>query len=258
MTTTLRPSGPLQQADDGTLSRSYEVCVNSRPVGTVRIGTLRARGRILGTIGDLRVDEADRGRGRGTVAALAAEEVLRGWRCDRIRISVPADASAALRLATALGYTGSGHVLVKDLGPADPAPPPPAGVEIRPLAAAETASWIAADPDRAALFPDGPAAGGTRLHVAVRDGVRVGHLWTGRRDLSTGERTPYVWEVAVAEGERRKGCGRALMRFAEDLVRAGGGDRLALRVDPANTAARALYASLGYRLLSTECEKTLY
>ncbi|MFV2120261.1 hypothetical protein ACE14D_18215, partial [Streptomyces sp. Act-28] len=65
MTTTLRPSGPLQQADDGTLSRSYEVCVNSRPVGAVRIGTLRARGRPLGTISDLRVEEADRGRGRG-------------------------------------------------------------------------------------------------------------------------------------------------------------------------------------------------
>ncbi|WP_439900785.1 GNAT family N-acetyltransferase [Streptomyces somaliensis] len=79
-----------------------------------------------------------------------------------------------------------------------------------------------------------------------------------RRDLPTGERVPYVWEVAVAEGERRRGHGRALMRFAEGLVRAQGGDRLALRVDPGNTAARALYASLGYRPLFTDCEKTLY
>lgn len=258
MTTTLRPTGPLQQTDDGTLSRSYEVCVNSRPVGAVRIGTLRARGRPLGTISDLRVDEADRGRGRGTVAALAAEEVLRGWRCDRIRVSVPAGAPAALRLATALGYTESGRVLVKDLGSAEPAPPPPAGLEVRPMTEAESARWIAADPGRAALLPDGPAAAGAHLHVAVRDGVRVGHLWTGRRDLPTGERVPYVWEIAVAEGERRRGHGRTLMRFAEDLVRAGGGDRLALRVDPANTAARSLYASLGYRLLSSDYEKSLY
>ncbi|MFV2121528.1 GNAT family N-acetyltransferase [Streptomyces sp. Act-28] len=123
---------------------------------------------------------------------------------------------------------------------------------------AVAADWIAADPGRAALLPDGPATRGTRLHVAVRDGVRVGHLWTGLRDLPAGEGTPYVWEVAVAEGERRRGHGRALMRFAEDLVRAAGGDRLALRVDPDNTAARALYASLGYRLLSTDHEKTLY
>ncbi|WP_308407842.1 GNAT family N-acetyltransferase [Streptomyces somaliensis] len=212
----------------------------------------------LGTIADLRVDEADRGRGRGAVAALAAEEVLRGWRCDRVRISVPAAAPAALRLAAALGYTGTGHVLVKHLDSADPGAPPPAGPEIRPMTGAESDRWLAADPGRAELLPEGPAAAGALLHVAVRDGVRVGHLWTGRRDLPTGERVPYVWEVAVAEGERRRGHGRALMRFAEGLVRAQGGDRLALRVDPGNTAARALYASLGYRPLFTDCEKTLY
>ncbi|MEU3821207.1 GNAT family N-acetyltransferase [Streptomyces sp. NPDC030392] len=260
MTTTLRPSGPLQQADDGTRSRTYEVCVNSRPVGTVRVGTLPAEGsRPLGTISGLRVAEADRGRGRGTVAALAAEEVLRGWRCDRIRVCVPADAPAAERLATALGYTASGHVLVKDLtAPAEPAPPLPPGLEIRPMTGAEAAEWIAADPPRAARLPDGPATDGTRLHVALRDGVRAGHLWTGPHLLPTGERVPYVWELAVPEGHRRRGHGRALMRFAEDLVRAAGGDRLALRVDPGNSPARALYASLGYRPLLTHYEKTLY
>ncbi|URN17991.1 MULTISPECIES: GNAT family N-acetyltransferase [Streptomyces] len=258
MTTTLRPSGPLRRFDDGTLSRSYAVCVDSRPVGAVRVGTLRLAGRILGTIADLRVDEADRGRGRGAVAALAAEEVLRGWRCDRVRVSVPAGARAALRLAAALGYTESGHVLVKGLDPAGAAPPLPAGLEIRPMTDAESARWIAAEPGRAALLPDGPAAAGALLHVAVRDGVRVGHLWTGRRDLPTGDRVPYVWDIAVAEGERRRGCGRALMRFAEGLVRAAGGDRLVLRVDPGNAPARTLYASLGYRPLFTDHEKTLH
>ncbi|MZD05725.1 GNAT family N-acetyltransferase, partial [Streptomyces sp. SID5785] len=34
MTTTLRPTEPLQQADDGQRARHYAVCVNSRPVGT--------------------------------------------------------------------------------------------------------------------------------------------------------------------------------------------------------------------------------
>ncbi|MFE1577971.1 GNAT family N-acetyltransferase [Streptomyces fradiae] len=285
MTTTLRPSGPLQQADDGTLARSYEVCVNSRPVGAVRVATLPAPGRPLGTISDLRVDEADRGRGRGTVAALAAEEVLRGWRCERIRVSVPVDAPAARRLAGALGYVETGHVLAKDLGPAegadpadpagstyltgpaegadpagraDPDGPVPGGVEIRAMTDAEAAAWIAAEPGRAALLPDGPATDGTRLHVAVRGGTRIGHLWTGWRDLPTGERVPYVWEVAVAEAERGRGHGRRLMRFAERVVRGTGGGRLVLRVDPGNAPARALYASLGYRPLLTDLEKTLY
>ncbi|WP_374983853.1 GNAT family N-acetyltransferase [Streptomyces fradiae] len=288
MTTTLRPSGPLQQADDGTLARSYEVCVNSRPVGTVRVATLPAPGRPLGTISDLRVDEADRGRGRGTVAALAAEEVLRGWRCERIRVSVPVDAHAARRLAGALGYVETGHVLAKDVGPAEgadgagpaedtgptgltegagpaeradpagPDGPAPGGVEIRAMTDAEAAAWITAEPGRAALLPDGPATGGTLLHVAVRGGTRIGHLWTGWRDLPTGERVPYVWEVAVAEAERGRGHGRRLMRFAERVVRDAGGARLVLRVDPGNAPARALYASLGYRPLLTDLEKTLY
>ncbi|MFJ9702920.1 GNAT family N-acetyltransferase [Streptomyces fradiae] len=267
MTTTLRPSGPLQQADDGTLARSYEVCVNSRPVGAVRVATLPAPGRPLGTISDLRVDEADRGRGRGTVAALAAEEVLRGWRCERIRVSVPAGAHAARRLAGALGYVETGHVLAKDLGPvdgadpadpADPEGPVPGEVGIRAMTDAEAAAWIAAEPGRAALLPDGPATDGTRLHVAVRDGTRIGHLWTGWRDLPTGERVPYVWEVAVAASERGRGHGRRLMRFAERVVRDAGGGRLVLRVDPGNAPARALYASLGYRPLLTDLEKTLY
>ncbi|MFF8386637.1 GNAT family N-acetyltransferase [Streptomyces kanasensis] len=258
MTTTLRPVGPLQQAGDGTRSRAYEVCVNSRPVGGVRIATVRTADGAVGTISDLRVAEADRGRGRGTVAALAAEEVLRGWDCERIRVSVPADAAPARRLAAALGYTESGHLLLKELDPAAPRPPAPAGLEVRPMTAAEFTPWRSAVPGRRELLPDDPATGGARVDLALRDGVPVGHLWTGWRDLPAGERVPYVWELEVTATERGKGYGRALMRCAEAAVRDAGGHRLALRVDPANAPARALYDSLGYRPLAVDYEKRLY
>ncbi|MCZ9341212.1 GNAT family N-acetyltransferase, partial [Streptomyces sp. TRM76130] len=105
MTTTLRPTEPLQRAADGTLSRRYQVCVNSRPVGAVHLGTSPAFGDSVAVIHDLRVDEGDRRRGRATVAALAAEEVARGWGCGQLTVTVPADAEAALRLVEALGYT---------------------------------------------------------------------------------------------------------------------------------------------------------
>lgn len=39
MTTTLRPTGPIQQGADGARTRAYDVCDNGRPVGVVEIGT---------------------------------------------------------------------------------------------------------------------------------------------------------------------------------------------------------------------------
>ena len=84
MTTTLRPSEPLQHAADGARSRRYEVCVNSRPVGAVHLGTDPGFGASVGADRSTCASTSrDRRRGRGTVAALAAEEVLRGWGCRR-------------------------------------------------------------------------------------------------------------------------------------------------------------------------------
>ncbi|NDZ99057.1 GNAT family N-acetyltransferase, partial [Streptomyces sp. SID10116] len=77
MTTTLRPTGPLQQGADGAKARTYDVCVNSRPVGSIGLATHEVFGPRVCRLHDLRIAEPDRGRGRGTVAALAAEEVAR-------------------------------------------------------------------------------------------------------------------------------------------------------------------------------------
>jgi GNAT superfamily N-acetyltransferase len=105
VTTTLRPVEPLQSNDDGTRSRRYQVCVNGRPVGGLHLGTQLAQGETVAVLSELYIEEPDRRRGRGTVAALAAEEVAREWGCDRIVASIPADAGpVALRLATVLGY----------------------------------------------------------------------------------------------------------------------------------------------------------
>ncbi|MGW4006705.1 hypothetical protein ACWEGM_33800, partial [Streptomyces nigra] len=79
MTTTLRPTEPLQRHPDGTRSRRYQVCVNGRPVGVLLLGTHPVFGEGVARVTELRIEEADRRRGRATVAALAAEEVARGW-----------------------------------------------------------------------------------------------------------------------------------------------------------------------------------
>ncbi len=142
MTTTLRPTEPLQRDADGARSRRYQVCVNSRPVGAIHLGTDPVFGDSVAKILDLRIDEPDRRRGRGTVAALAAEEVVRGWGCRRIEAAVPGDPPAALRLATALGYVLRNRRMDKALG----ATPPdlPAGSRGRPMTEAEFVGWEAA------------------------------------------------------------------------------------------------------------------
>ncbi|MGW5212551.1 GNAT family N-acetyltransferase [Streptomyces sp. NPDC004051] len=265
MTTTLRPVEPLQENPDGTRSRRYQVCVNSRPVGRVRLGTEPASGAAVARIMSLRIEEPDRRRGRGTVAALAAEEIARSWGCRRIEASVPADpgADAAFRLATALGYVVRNYAMEKVLGDAPPALPE--GSRARPMTEAEYGPWSAkseadyarswaergvpeaearakAAGDHAALLPDGLRTEGMLLSVLEHRGTPVGTLWLAVH----GERA-YVFDVETTAAHRGQGHGRSLMRLAEAQAVAAGKRAVGLNVFTGNTPAERLYASLGYR-----------
>ncbi|MFF5706860.1 GNAT family N-acetyltransferase [Streptomyces sp. NPDC012794] len=263
MTTTLRPSGPLQQSGSGARSRPYEVRVNSRRVGALLIAADTPFGPTVGEIRDLAIDAPDRRRGRATVAALAAEEVLRGWGCRRVRVSVPAGSPGGLRLAAALGYTEQGRNMAKEL-PAEP-PALPEGTAGRPMTGAEyeawdararadyAASWVArgmpqeaaqakARADHDARLPQGPATPGVSLAVLEAAGTPVGHVWVA----PAGEGS-YVFDVAVAEEHRGHGYGRGLMLLAERTAIAAGHRLLALHVFTGNTPALRLYESLGFR-----------
>ncbi|MBT2445123.1 GNAT family N-acetyltransferase [Streptomyces sp. ISL-36] len=278
MTTTLRPAGPLQQTPDGDRSRTYDVCVNSRRVGSVRLATAPGFGPASGVIEALGIDEKDRRRGRGTVAALAAEEVLRGWGCGQVQISVPAGAEAALRMADALGYTERSRNMVKEL-PGEPPVLPP-GIEVRPMTEAEFTVWEAkakdgfarswidrgvpedqarakADASHRAYLPQGLATPGAAINVAVLDGEVAGFLWTGRIELEPGVQGAFVYDIEVAEAQRGRGCGRALMLLAERVALDAGERLLGLHVFAGNTPAIRLYESLGYRTTFVNSYKTL-
>ncbi|WP_411083506.1 GNAT family N-acetyltransferase [Streptomyces sp. cmx-18-6] len=278
MTTTLRPSGPLRQGADGARARSYDVCDNGRPVGAVSISTDDAFGATAGVVRSLIVDEPRRRRGRGVIAALAAEEVLRGWGCTQVRAEVPAGNEPARRLAAALGYTERGRNMLKTLGP-DTAPLPD-GLTSRPMSGEEYAGWlrdavesyarewvargvppeqarIKSEADHAGNLPDGLATEGVRFQVLVFEGEVVGHVWVARRDLPPGGIAGYVFDVEVREAYRGRGYGRALMLVAEDVTRAWGLDRLGLHVFAANTPALRLYESLGYATTRYSLAKAL-
>ncbi|MFD6419008.1 GNAT family N-acetyltransferase [Streptomyces sp. NPDC060194] len=262
MTTTLRPTGPLQHDADGIRRQHFRVCVNSRPVGEVEVSTDARYGPTVGRIDGLRVEQPDQRRGRATVAALAAEEVLRGWRCERAEVSVPADATPALALVRALGYVERNRTLRKQV-PAEP-PALPEGSAGRPMTEAEYAAWAGRTAEEyvAALMSHGVAEGRARelcatdhwaalgdgvrnpdawLEVLEHDGTPVGTLWVA---LTPDQ--ALVVLVEVAPEHRGRGHGRSLMLLAEQRARAAGRGALRLNVFADNTPAVWLYASLGY------------
>ncbi|ANS63957.1 acetyltransferase [Streptomyces lincolnensis] len=273
MTTTLRPIEPLQRAADGTRSRRFQVCVNSRPVGDIHLGTSPTFGAEVALITDLRIEEPDRRRGRGTVAALAAEEVARGWGCRRIEAAVPAEARTALGLATALGYVVRNRLMAKTVGAGAPALP--AGSRSRPMTQAEFAlwtvhakeeyaqSWISrgvpesearakADKDHDQMLPDGPDTEGMLLSVLEHEGTPVGTLWLAARD-GLG----FVYDVETEEAHRGRGHGRSLMLAAEAQAVEAGWPAIRLNVFAGNGPAERLYASLGYETITHHVFKEL-
>ncbi|MFD4528676.1 GNAT family N-acetyltransferase [Streptomyces sp. NPDC058470] len=274
MTTTLRPTEPLQHAADGTRSRRYQVCVNSRPVGAIHLATHPVFGPAVAQIRELRIEAPDRGRGRGTVAALAAEEVARGWGCERIETSVPSGAEAGLRLTKALGYVTRNRWMEKALGEELP-PELPAGSRGRPMTQAEYEPWdlegregYAQDwisrgvPEAEAyaksneshdqLLPQGLATENMLLSVLEHEDKLVGDLWLGERDGSA-----FVYNVEVRAAHRGKGYGRTLMLLAEAQAVAAGRSRIALNVFAGNTPAERLYESLGYETTVYHLYKSL-
>ncbi len=278
MTTTLRPAAPRQDGPDGTRSRDFAVCVNGRPVGQLRLSTDPRYGPRTGRIAGLHIDAPDRRRGRGAVAVLAAEEVLRGWGCRQVRSLVPADEPFALRLALGMGYTERNRGMAKPL--TEPVPDPPPGSVVRAMDERDYARWFErtradyvrrwqdegvahdralalADADYAATLPDGHRSAGAALRVLVHEGAEVGWLWV-RVQPEAGRRLPaWVYLVETAEEHRGRGHGRTLMLAAERECLAVGSRELGLNVFADNVPAQRLYASLGYRPTSYEMVKSL-
>ncbi|MET9861476.1 GNAT family N-acetyltransferase [Streptomyces smyrnaeus] len=278
MTTTLRPTGPESRTADGRRSRTYEIRVNSRPVGAVDLAGPPGDGPAFGRLGRLHVDQGERRRGRGTVAALAAEEILRGWGCTHVETSVPeptaadgseAEPPAGVRLLSALGYAERSRHMTKELGER---PGLPVGSTVRALTEAEFDAWWEAGSDtfvdtlvtwgftreqatarsaavRRTQLPDGAASSGARLSVLTCRGTDVGTLWLGFTGLPRSDVDAWVYDVNVIPERRGEGHGRSLMLAAERICAEAGAVRLGLNVFADNPRARRLYTSLGYRLV---------
>jgi len=76
----------------------------------------------------------------------------------------------------------------------------------------------------------------------------VGYLFVGEsRDMMTGLRFGFVYDIFVEEKSRGKGIGKMLMEKAESYCRDKGFSRIALNVSAANDAAIGLYKKMSFK-----------
>jgi RimJ/RimL family protein N-acetyltransferase len=116
----------------------------------------------------------------------------------------------------------------------------------------EEGGWLIADGDWRSVSEERRYLRAIRRHsyaavlVAELDGRVVGRLSIGRDSHPASEHVADVG-LMVAEEQRRRGIGLALMQAGEEWARSVGVLKIELHVFPHNEAALALYERLGYR-----------
>ncbi|MFI7007029.1 GNAT family N-acetyltransferase [Streptomyces sp. NPDC050145] len=100
-------------------------------------------------------------------------------------------------------------------------------------------------PARPEWAADFLATPGHHLFLAYEDATPVGFV-SGVETLHPDKgREMFLYELAVAEGHRRRGTARALIRTLADLARERGCYGMWVGVDPDNAPALAAYRSAG-------------
>ena len=106
------------------------------------------------------------------------------------------------------------------------------------------------------LLPQGLRTPGHLIWTAFDGTDPVGHLWLQLQPRSDGLHA-FGFDFAVREDLRRRGYGRAVAAAAKRACRERGVRTVGLSVFGFNTAARGLYAQLGFGLTAQTMVKPL-
>ena len=86
---------------------------------------------------------------------------------------------------------------------------------------------------------------GAGIHVNSNAGITVGYLWFFAVEKE-GRDIAFLMDIFVRPEYRRKGIARNALGLAEKLLAERGYDTIRLHVEDSNSAAKNLYAGLGY------------
>ncbi|XFA98581.1 GNAT family N-acetyltransferase [Candidatus Izemoplasma sp. B36] len=103
------------------------------------------------------------------------------------------------------------------------------------------------------IVPNGIDTENHYFYYAYENNQKVGFIWYAFRE----EESAFIYDFFVLEKMQRKGYGRKIMLACEELVRKANKKYMRLHVFGHNTAARALYDSIGYQPISIQMRKEL-
>lgn len=104
------------------------------------------------------------------------------------------------------------------------------------------------------LVPGGQLTGSPQLWIIEGETEPVGVIWWGIRDAGS---EAYIYDLLIWPAFRRRGYARAALRLLEEHLRGEGIGVVALNVFSRNSAAEALYRSLGFQPRSTVLAKAV-
>ncbi|HEY3736810.1 MAG TPA: GNAT family N-acetyltransferase [Jatrophihabitans sp.] len=195
------------------------------------------------------VDPAARRRGVGAMLLETMLAACAELGDANVLLVVPRASLDGSSLALARGvFDHSEHALSLTGGPGGAAPHPE--LELRPCIAGEF-DRISELVEEGFGHPARPSNNPEFTHVVVKDGAIIGTI----RLIPEGAHGPgvgYVGGFAITAEHRGKGYGRDILRRSVLDLRARGAESVGLEVATDNDNAVGLYASLGFRPVTTE------
>ncbi len=106
------------------------------------------------------------------------------------------------------------------------------------------------------LLPQGVDTPDHRLYTVRREGFpeSAGVLWVF---VDPPKKTAFIYDIEIAEALRGQGIGRAVLGLLDDMLRPEGFTKIGLHVFGNNPAARHLYETAGYVVVSQNMQKNI-